>query len=107
LDIKTTFLYGELKKGIYMHQLEGFIAQDKECHVCLLKKLLYGLKYSLRQWYKWFDIFMLGYGYSRNDYNNCVCFRKPLNGLFVYLLYVKNMLIIFKNMSEINILKDQ
>ena len=39
LDVKITFLPGELEKHIYMHQLEGFIISGNKDHVCLLKKI--------------------------------------------------------------------
>ena len=55
-----------------MHQSGWFIVQDKEDHVSLLKKSLYGLKQSPRQWYKQFDTFMVGHGYPRSDYDSCV-----------------------------------
>ncbi|KAG8480749.1 hypothetical protein CXB51_025125 [Gossypium anomalum] len=44
LDVKTAFLHGELKKDIYMQQLEGFIVSEKEDYVCLLRKSLYAAK---------------------------------------------------------------
>jgi len=44
MDVKTTFLHGELEEKIYMKQHEGYIQEDKENKVCLLKKSLYGLK---------------------------------------------------------------
>lgn len=50
-DIKMGFLYGELEEQIYMHQPEGFIISGKEDHVSMLKKFIYGLKQSPRQWY--------------------------------------------------------
>ena len=106
LDVKKAFLHGELKEQIYMHQLEGFVIQGKEDHVCLLKKSLYGLKQSPRQWYKRFDTFMIGHGYSRSDYDSCVYHRKLSDGSFVYLLlYVDDMLIAAKNLVEVNKLK--
>ena len=49
LDVKTTFLHGNLKETIYMNQPEGF--EKGENKVCLLKKSLYGLKQSSRMWY--------------------------------------------------------
>ena len=55
LDIKTTFLRGNLKEEIYMEQPEGFEVPGKENLVCQLKKSLYGLKQAPRQWYKKFD----------------------------------------------------
>lgn len=34
LDVKTMFVHGEFEKTIYMHQLEEFIIERKENHVC-------------------------------------------------------------------------
>jgi hypothetical protein len=80
LDMKTTFLHGELEETIYMHQLEGFIVEGKKDHVCQLRKLLYDLKQSPRQWYKRFDSFMVGHGYSRSSYDSCVHYMQLVDG---------------------------
>jgi histone deacetylase 1/2 len=45
IDIKTFFLYGDLKETIYMKQPPGYTQGDK---VCKLVKSLYGLKQSMR-----------------------------------------------------------
>ena len=74
-DVKTAFLHGVLEDEIYMKQPEGFIVPGKEQHVCRLKKSLYGLKRAPRQWYKKFDTFMIGQGYTRSWYDNYVYFR--------------------------------
>ena len=72
LDMKTAFLHGELEEQINMEQSHGFEIEGKKDHVCLLKKSLYGLKQSPRQWYKKFDSFMLDQGYTRSMYDSCV-----------------------------------
>ena len=43
LDVKTTFLHGNLTKPIYMHILPRFYDESKKGLVCLLCKSLYGL----------------------------------------------------------------
>ena len=55
-----------------MAQSEGFVKVGKEDLVCKLKKCLYELKQSPRQWYKRFDLFMLQIGYKRGEYDCCV-----------------------------------
>ncbi|KAE9617992.1 putative RNA-directed DNA polymerase [Lupinus albus] len=108
LDVKTAFLHGELEEEIYMEQPEGFIVPDKEHLVCRLKKSLYGLKQAPRQWYKRFDSFMIGQGYYRSQFDDCIYFQKFPDGSFIYLLlYVDDMLIASRNKSLIRKLKTQ
>jgi ATP-binding cassette subfamily B (MDR/TAP) protein 1 len=49
-----------------MDQPEGFIVPSKEDLVCKLKRSLYDLKQSPRQWYKRFDSFMLAHEFKRS-----------------------------------------
>jgi hypothetical protein len=58
LDVKT-FLHGNLEEEIFMVQPEGFKKPGTENLVYRLKKSLYGLKQSPRQWYKRFDSYMI------------------------------------------------
>ena len=44
LDVKTTYLFGELDEEIYMDQPEGFVVKGQKKKVCRLKKSIYGLK---------------------------------------------------------------
>jgi hypothetical protein len=44
MDVKTTFLNGELDEKIYMDQPDGFVVKGEEQKVCKLLKSLYGLK---------------------------------------------------------------
>nr|GEX42638.1 copia protein [Tanacetum cinerariifolium] len=48
MDVKTAFLHGLLKEGVYVCQPEGFIDADYPSHVYKLKKALYGLKQAPR-----------------------------------------------------------
>nr|GEV28960.1 hypothetical protein [Tanacetum cinerariifolium] len=50
MDVKTTFLNGELKEEVYVSQPEGFVDPDHPTHVYRLKKSLYGLKQAPRAW---------------------------------------------------------
>jgi len=88
-----------------MDQPEGFIVPGKEEYVCKLKRSLYGLKQSPRQWNKRFDSFMLAHSFKRSKYDSCV-YIKHVNGSPIYLLlYVDDMLIAAKSKIEITKLK--
>ena len=106
MDVKTAFLHGDLEEQIYMVQPEGFSQPGQEHLVCNLKKSLYGLKQSPRQWYKRFDSYMIRIGYKRCEYDCCVYVKRLDDDSFVFLLlYVDDMLIAAKSMSEVNKLK--
>jgi hypothetical protein len=106
LDVKKTFLHGDLEEEIYMQQPQGYEVKEKENLVCRLKKSLYGLKQAPRQWYLKFDRFMTEHGYSRCHSNHCVYFIRLENGSFIILLlYVDDMIVVESNMQDINVLK--
>nr|GFA82900.1 copia protein [Tanacetum cinerariifolium] len=44
MDVKTTFLNGELNEVVYVSQPKGFVDPKHLMHVYRLKKALYGLK---------------------------------------------------------------
>ena len=101
------FLHGRLQEKIYMTQSEGYVNPMKPPkHVCLLKRSLYGLKQSPRQWYLRFDEFMVTHGFRRCSYDCCVYFKLFKDKLYIYfLLYLDDMLIACKNKDEIEELK--
>ena len=88
LDVKSTFLNGDLKEEVYLVQLEGFVKQGEEHLVCTLKKALYGLKQAPRSWYEKIDSFFLQHSYkrSKNNPNLYIVFDKK--GQIVWFIYM-------------------
>jgi len=58
LDVKTSFLHGDLLEEIYMQQPELYKSSTHPTFVYRLHKSLYGLKQSPRMWYHKFHHFM-------------------------------------------------
>ena len=58
MDVKSTFLNGELEEGVYIEQPKGFLLIDKNDYVCGLKKALYCLKQAPRAWYARLDRYL-------------------------------------------------
>jgi hypothetical protein len=107
MDVKTTFLHGDLEEEIYMKQPEGFVVKGKKELVCKLKKSLYGLKQSPRMWYQKFDTYILGLGFVRSRADHCV-YSKQVGNHFIYVvLYVDDMLLVGNNMDVIKEVKSQ
>ena len=106
MDVKTTFLNGDLEEEIYMDQPEDFVKPRQESKVCKLTKSLYGLKQAPKQWHEKFDSCMIKNGYKSNEYNKCI-YSKSWNNLHVIIsLYVDDMLIFGLNMHVINEMKN-
>eukprot|EP00253_Pinus_taeda_P006104 PITA_06104 len=107
MDVKTTFLHGDLKNEIYMKQPEGFAVKGKKELVCKLKKYLYGLKQSPRMCYQKFDTFIQGLCFTRSKVDHCVYF-KLIGDCVIYLaLYVDDMLLVGNDKEIIQDLKSQ
>ena len=75
MDVKATFLHGDLDEEIYMKQPEGFIVKGKKEMVCKLKKSIFGLKQSPKMWYQKFDTYTQGLGFVRSKVGHYVYYK--------------------------------
>ena len=94
IDVKTTFLNGDLEEKIYIKQPEGFIVPGQEKKVCKLVKSLYGLKQAPKQWHEKFDNTMITNGFRINECDKCVYIKDTKNGYVILCLYVDDILIV-------------
>ncbi|CAM8986467.1 unnamed protein product [Rhodiola kirilowii] len=91
-----------------MSQPVGFEDSSKPNYVCLLKKSIYCLKQSPRQWNIKFNECMLSLGFIRSKYDTCLYLKRPKSGLCLYLLlYVDDILIMSNAESEIEKIKKE
>jgi hypothetical protein len=67
MDVKMTFLNGELEEEIYMEQPQGFVHQGGEHLVCKLHKSLYGLKQFLKAWNQKLDTFFKSVEFMKSE----------------------------------------
>ena len=72
MDVKTTFLNGNLDKCIYMMQLDIFVAKGQEYIVCKFKKSIYELKQAFRFWNTHFIQVIKSYSFDQ-CIDDCVC----------------------------------
>nr|KAJ0189167.1 hypothetical protein LSAT_V11C800436000 [Lactuca sativa] len=103
MDVKTTFLNGDLDEEIYIKQTEGFVIHGNEHKVCKLKKSLYGLKQAQKQWHQKFDDVVLSNGFALNQVDKFVYIKFDTSGKGVMIcLYVDDMLIFGSNLEEVD-----
>ncbi|XP_070022222.1 uncharacterized protein [Nicotiana sylvestris] len=105
IDVKTAFVNGELEEEIYMEQPEGFVVPGKEKKVRKLVKSLYGLKQAPKQWHEKFDQTILTNGFKINECDKCVYIKNTPGHEVIVCLYVNDMLIMSKSMTDINAAK--
>nr|GEX07573.1 retrovirus-related Pol polyprotein from transposon TNT 1-94 [Tanacetum cinerariifolium] len=84
MDVKTTFLNGELKEEVYVSQPEGIVDPDHLTHVYRLKKALYGLKQAPRAWYDTLSRFLLDNKFSK-DHAGCQDTQRSTSGSAQFL----------------------
>ena len=103
MDVKTTFLNGELEEEIYIDQPDGFVANGQEGMVCKLLKSLYGLKQAPKQWHEKFDRTLTYVGFVVNKADTCVYYRYGEGEGVILCLYVDDI-VIFE--TSLNVIKE-
>jgi hypothetical protein len=107
-DVEGAYLNGNLDRPIYMHYPEG-MAKSKSSHTCLLlKKTLYGLKQSGREWWLVLGDKLVALGFTRcqSDWGLYVKKDDSDSVSMLVLVYVDNLLACAKTTAECNALFD-
>ncbi|GJX13507.1 retrovirus-related pol polyprotein from transposon TNT 1-94 [Tanacetum coccineum] len=92
MDVKTSFLNGELKEEVYVSQPDGFIDPDHSTHVYHLKKDLYGLKQAPRAWYDTLSRFLLDNKFSKGSVDPTLFTRKTGKHVLLVQIYVDDII---------------
>ena len=101
MDVKAAFLNGELDEEIYMIQPMGFDIKGQERRVCKLKRSIYGLKRSSRQWYFRFHDSIISHGFEMIEEDHCVYLKCSKKSVLILSSYVDNILIAGNDMDSI------
>ena len=105
MDVKTAFLYPELKETVYMTPPEGygeFLPDQRPIPKMLrLQKCLYGLKQAPHEWYNDIDEFLRSEGFRRSNQDH----NLYLSLDSIVLLYVDDILIFGRSLRAVSTLK--
>jgi hypothetical protein len=105
IDVKTTFLNGNLTQDVYMTQFEGFVNPKNDGNICKLQKSIYGLKQASRSWDLLFDEVVKEFGFIKNVEEPCV-YKKVSGSTLVFLvLYVDDILLIGNDIPMLEAIK--
>ena len=104
IDVKNTFLNGDLSEEVYMQPPPGLSVESNK--VYHLRRALYGLKQAPRAWFAKFNSTISRLGYMTSHYDFALFLRRTDNGTILLLLYMDDMIITGDDLSGIQELKD-
>ena len=100
-DVKMAFTQAPLEDQIFMYEPEGYETEGKEKRVCLLKKSLYGLKQSARNWQLLLKTYFLQNNISPTHADPCVFVVKKENAFCMCSTHVDDIFVLFNTKGKI------
>nr|GEW72665.1 hypothetical protein [Tanacetum cinerariifolium] len=92
MDVKTSFLNGDLNEVVYVSQPNGFVDPEYPSHVYHLKKALYGLKQAPHAWYDKLSSFLISSGFSKGVVDPTLFTRKTCKHYLLVQIYVDDII---------------
>lgn len=93
MDVKNSFLNGELQEEVYMEQPEGYVHPEYPTFVCRLKKALYGLKQAPRAWSDKISRYLVSIGFVVGNADSSLYVKKTQDGIVMIVIYVDDLII--------------
>ena len=103
MDIKNTFLNGNLTKEVYMQLSLGSNFLPNK--VYKLRHTLYGLRQAPRAWFAKFSVTIGSFGFTSSAHDFALFIHKTHHGTVSLLLYVDDVIIIDDDIHGISKLK--
>nr|GFA15951.1 hypothetical protein [Tanacetum cinerariifolium] len=94
MDVKTTFMNGNLREEVSISQPDRFVDTDNPNHVYKLKKALYGLKQAPRTWYDMLSSFLISQDFSKGSVDLTLFIRKDGKELLLVQIYVDDIIFV-------------
>jgi hypothetical protein len=88
MNVKSKFLNEYVEEEVYIEQPKEFYLSKKENYVCELKKVLYGLKQSLRLGYSRMDRYLQQQGFMKGNANNNLYIKVNQDSTLLNKVYV-------------------
>ncbi|KAH9696724.1 reverse transcriptase Ty1/copia-type domain-containing protein [Citrus sinensis] len=108
LDIKNTFLNGDLEEEVFMEVPQGLDLNLTGNKVCKLKKSLYGLKQSPRAWFDRFAKAVVRLGYTQCQADHTLFLRtSQAEKISLLIVYVDDIILSRNDEEELQKLKKQ
>nr|GEX49036.1 Gag-Pol polyprotein [Tanacetum cinerariifolium] len=92
MDVKSAFLYGEIKKEVYVTQPKGFKYPHNSKHAYRVVKALYGFHQAPKAWYARFSTFMLKHHYRRGTIDKTLFLKKDSRHIILVQVYVDDII---------------
>ncbi|GJU49065.1 retrovirus-related pol polyprotein from transposon TNT 1-94, partial [Tanacetum coccineum] len=92
MDIKTTFLNGQLKEKVYVAQLDGLVDPDHPKKVYRLKKALYGLKQAPRAWYDELSNSLMYKGFTKATIDPTLFTIRYIEDILLVQIYIDDII---------------
>ncbi|KAF2343503.1 Reverse transcriptase RNA-dependent DNA polymerase [Trinorchestia longiramus] len=99
MDVCTAYLHAKIDCNVFVEQPEGFIELDKngEKLVYKLKKSLYGLKQSGRNWNNLLHQFLVEQNFVQSLSYTCVYVRESDSGKVIIIVWVDDLILASSN----------
>lgn len=103
LDVCSAFLYGDIKDDVYISIPKGF--KERQGSIFKLRKSLYGLKNSPKNWNEKFHKTMVSLSFQRSESEYCLYVKSTENCKLFVLIYVDDLLIAGTDTGEVQHIK--
>ncbi|GBN82325.1 Retrovirus-related Pol polyprotein from transposon TNT 1-94 [Araneus ventricosus] len=96
-DVKTAYLYSDIEETVYMLPPPGFERLVGDGKVCKLKRSIYGLPQSGRNWYMKIKSELEKFGLTQLASDNCVFIKSDGQNMILLCMHVDDLAIFCNN----------